>query len=542
MGRRVASCFVLSVALLGSACSGKKNGGCPPLVASADVQCSTSNDCFDQGYVTLSCVGGTCKRPCGSDADCSVQALNERITNACKEMQTGKPPTFICEQELCVAGCPDVACQSGEMCVNGRCVLYSEGFEGNASLPVVTLDGIGWNAMMDLGLQLPNTKTLVVTTGRPGCAENGALGDDDCAGPAAEGNHYLAVAATPTPAVGTANSGVTCRACACCLDCKLNAPSAPPDLATCPSGNVPEDYACSNPSPASCNSVCSQCDACVGQDAMIGQGLLMCEMQAAARTCHACVAYDSCVNMQVMSRGCVKQANGQYGGACCGTQGDSCRAYANMPNMCNTCVEMPCAPQAPACTACHDAIQCDLSGSMSADCVQAKQTCASQGADGCYPTPIDRPRSVLTDAEQASTSPIVAALQGVSGSVQLEFDYVPFNVGDKYTLVVQGQPRKNWQRVEQQLLVQLCADHCDNPMSWVTGKLRDGSDASIPPLGQRSNGLTLGGQTSIDWTSGHVTVDVPDMFRTANFRFRFLPDLDSTARVGIDAIVIRRKP
>ncbi len=537
MGRRLASCLVVSVALLVSACSGKKNSGCPPLVASADVQCSTSNDCFDQGYVTLSCINGTCKRPCSSDSDCSLQALNERVTNACKEMQTGKPPTLICEDELCVTGCPDAPCQSGEMCVNGRCVLYSEGFEGNASLPIVTLENIGWNSpMMALGLELSNTKTLVVSTGRPNCS----LGDNDCAGPAAEGIHYLAVATTPTPAIGTANSGVTCRACACCLDCKLNAPSTPPDLATCPTGNVPEDYVCN--SDAACGSVCSQCDACVAQDAMVGQGLLMCEMQAAARTCHACVAYDQCVNTQVMSRGCVKQADGHYGGVCCSMQGDSCHQYAGMPAMCNTCVEMPCAPQAPPCTACRDAIQCDLSGSMSADCVQAKQTCTAQGADGCYPTPIDRPRSVLTDAEQASTSPVVASLQGVSGPVQLELEYVPFNVGDKYTLVVQGQPRSSWKKVEQQLLIQLCADHCDNPMSWVTAKLRDGSEASIPPLGQRSNGITLGGQSTIDWTSGHVVVDVPEMFRTASFRFRFLPELDASARVGIDAIVIRMKP
>jgi hypothetical protein len=525
--------------IFGSACSGKK--GCPPLTVSATQSCTTTQDCVDANYVGLSCVNGTCQRPCQRDEDCSVSVLNEFLTDKCKQAQTAKPPTFICEQELCTAGCPEVACADGERCTNGRCTVFSEGFEGTPNLPIVTLENIGWN---DLPREKTNDRTKVVFSGRGGCQ----LGDNNCAGPAAEGEHFLALATTPTPPVGTANSGVTCRACACCLECRLNPAGAAPDLATCPTGNAPSDYVCADAIPSVCQNICNLCDQCATQDQMgtgapnvccttncmapeshFGEGLLSCELEAARRTCTACEAYDRCVSDQRTMRGCCTNAN------------DSCHQFAGNPTMCLQCIDAACDAQKATCNACRDSLACQLSNPGSSACIQVTSTCNGQGADGCFPTPVDRPRSALTDAEQSALSKEIP-LQAAMGSLVLELDYVPFDVHDKYVHVMQNVPRSMWPRETQEVAIQLCAGDCTKESSWVDGKLLDGSKASIPPLTERANGLTLGGQTAIDWSSGHARVEIPDALKTQHFRLRFVPRLDDSASVGIDAVVIRRKP
>lgn len=484
---------------------------CAPLAVTTAQACSTQADCNDAGYTALACVNGFCRRTCTGDGDCSIQMLSANRPKGCAAGTSTL--TYVCESELCVQGCSAaVPCPfPGEQCVDSRCVLYQEGFEKAhtcagkpppAADQVVTLQAICWN---DIPEALSNSRTRVVFTGSGSCSS----GDDSCAGPAAEGVRFLVVQRVPTPAVGTADSGSTCRPCACCLECQLNPPSTAPDPASCPSGDAPPVYACATSTPAVCRAVCDQCSHCPAQTATVGVGLLSCEVPAAKHDCTACASYDRCIARSSST-------------ACASLSG--------------------------ACTACRDAQQCMVSNPGSSTCnvdnrrvslASLIQACNAAG-DDCFSTPIHRARSQLTEDEQATVSSTIA-LQGVTGNVVLELQYVPFDIHATYRQVVQGVPPSSWQVMPQAVKVQFCAGQCDQTASWKDATLADDSPAAFPPSNERDNGLSFGSQTSLDWRSGRLEVPIPPAFRTTAFRFRLVPQLADSGRVGIDNISIRRR-
>ena len=136
-------------------------------------------------------------------------------------------------------------------------------------------------------------------------------------------------------------------------------------------------------------------------------------------------------------------------------------------------------------------------------------------------------------------SPEIPAISGISGALVVEFDQVPFNVGLTYRRGIQDTDPQTWPVEPQQVRVQFCGGACDSDASWVDGQLPTGGPAIFPPVAQRFNGLSLGSQSAVDWTSGRIQVVIPTQVRTANFRIRFLPELGDGVRVGIDNIQIR---
>ncbi len=165
--------------------------------------------------------------------------------------------------------------------------------------------------------------------------------------------------------------------------------------------------------------------------------------------------------------------------------------------------------------------------------------CEAQGADGCFRVPIRFPRSQLTEEEQSLTSPAIP-LSGVGGELVLQFDYVPFSIGERYVRVIQGFESKDWPRLKQEVRVQLCASNCDREGSWTDASQTNGASARFPEDKERGNALSMGNQTGLDWRSGRTFVSIPEAFRTTAFRFRFVPELEEDARVGLDNILIRR--
>jgi hypothetical protein len=221
----------------------------------------------------------------------------------------------------------------------------------------------------------------------------------------------------------------------------------------------------------------------------------------------------------------------------------SCPACSNLDSeACKTCEtnSCPACTSCRACNVCSRALDCQLSDPGSAACIENTADCNAQGADGCFPTPINYPRAQLTDLEQSLVSPPIDLSQA-SGAVSLQLEYVPFNVGEKYRPGIQGTPAAMWPIADQEVVIQLCSGNCGVDSSWIDATLVNGARASIPPLTQRGNGLSLGRQSSVDWGSGRVEVDIPAAMRTSELRFRLLPRLDGDVQVGIDNILIRSR-
>ncbi len=502
----------LFAAVLFTACKAEE---CPPLIVVSDATCSTTQDCIDDGFPTLSCVGGICRRPCLRDRDCVLPAL-ESDDPCITKIEPQKPA--VCEDQLCIDGCTgDADCSGGQTCSGGRCVYFAEGFEDLDRDGAVSLDQLMWNTV---GKELKNLRTAIAWIGMPGCN----LGDTRCAGVAAEGDRFVALEAVPTPEKGTPDVTLTCRSCACCLDCLVNPPRLPALIPSCPIGStIPIALTCETAMPANCTNVCNDCQQCVSSSVPLGERLLSCEMDAAERTCSSCPSCDAM--------------------ACETCRTTSCPSCSNLDSeACRSCEAASCSACTPcrACNVCSRALDCELSDPGSAACISNRAACDAQGSDGCYPTPVNYPRAQLTDLEQSLVSPPID-LSAATGPISLQFEYVPFNVGDRYRPGIQGTPASMWPDAAQEIVVQLCPRDCGNEASWSDALLVNGARASFPPATQRGNGLSLGRQSSIDWGSGRLEVDIPEGMRTSELRFRFLPRLDANVQVGVDNILIRSR-
>ncbi len=479
--------------------------------------CRTRQDCFDLGQTTAECVSGACVRTCAADVDC-------------RGGNDAPKPNAVCERGLCADGCPDVACGAGETCQEGRCSLFNQSFEGATAGAFVTLETLGWNA---IERPLRNRAAQVVWTGPPTCTA--ADRPERCAGPAGHGQYFLAVERAPTPAVATFEFGPSCRSCTCCRACRD------------PSARVPGEDACvglgvtlpapgaelmCGAAPAECTAVCQACDQCPAAPAgTVGEGLDACATQAAQRTCPGCPTYDQCV--------ATKLANPP---ACPGGNFPACATPPTTMAECQDCLRKECDAQRPACWACRDYEQ--LRKDFPDDESQWRNlqiACEMQAGNGCIPTPINTPRSVLTDEEQAIESPAVN-LAGQSGNLVVQLQYVPFNVGTTYRRVLQGQDPRTWPVERQEVRVQLCGASCADAASWRDATTVSGAPAVFPREDQRGNGLQFAGQSAADWTLDVVQVPIPQELRTAEFRFRLVPRLPDATRIGVDRVVIRRLP
>lgn len=474
--------------------------------------CRTSQDCANAGQLGLECVDGACVETCATDLECRANAQS----------------TAICERGRCVEGCPTQACASGETCEDGRCLVYFEGFEGQAAGDFVTLESRGWNK---LERPLRNKSAQIVWSGLPTCTP--ADRPERCAGPAAEGVYFLAVERAPTPAERTFEFGPSCGACTCCRACRD--PSAREGgLSECLGVSLPPgEPMCSATPPPACAAICAQCDACpAAPDDTVGMGLDACATQAAAKTCPGCPPYDACV--------AAKRAEGR---ACPGGAYPACAEAPADAAACDTCLVAECLPQREACWACRDlaAAQRDFPNDPSR-WAAFEAACTAQGANGCYPTPINQPRSVLTDDEQAVESEAIDLRAASAGNLILQLQYVPFNVGATYRRVIQGQPRSTWPVERQELSIELCGGSCLEPSSWTAATLVSGAAATFPRDDERSNGLQFAGQSAKDWSVDVVQVTIPPALRTEGFRFRLVPRLADGTRIGVDRVMIRRLP
>ena len=277
----IRACFVLlATVIAGALLTGcPSSAGCPTLVVEPDQSCELNRDCLNANFPDLSCISGQCRRPCARDNDCALRANPD-----CP----GRQGPAYCEDEVCHEGCSTASdCASGESCFNSRCVLYAEGFEA-PPMESTSFIQLGWN---NIDTELENRTTKLAFVGDSGCT----LGDERCAGDPAEGLRFAAIGTTQTPERGTAEQTVTCRSCACCLQCiNMAANGIPPavevSVPDCPNLaiSLPTIRRC-EPPPLTCQNVCAECDACPAGDAFgIGQGLLACEERAASRTCGVC--------------------------------------------------------------------------------------------------------------------------------------------------------------------------------------------------------------------------------------------------------------
>lgn len=511
--------FGLVLLLFGLAC--EEDAACPPLVVQSDKACETTADCVEEGFTNLQCVNSICALGCVSDIDCVLSASPE-----C-QVEQGLPPPTVCERQLCQLACPAAPCVAGESCIDGRCVVAAEDFEGTGQ-SVITLDGLGWNQLASPEVvPLSNPNVRVVAAGEAGCV----LGDDDCAGVAASGARFVVLGTQATTEKGTARLAPTCRPCACCLECQLE----PGDYGVagdiyqqCPfSSAVPAPLTCPSSIPAACAQVCADCDQCEAAPAQRGTAnLVSCEATAAAKTCSSCAGCDGEACRSCRDGVCQQACSGGLGTASC-TQ---CEAM-----QCPTCTECR------TCEVCDEARSCELVDPSAAECRARRLACDGLGLDGCYPTPIRYDRSQLSELEQALVSPAVD-LSGRGGRLILSFAYVPFGVAERYFESRQGVPASMWRQRDQELVVELCGANCAQDASWQEGLRPDGERASVPPLERRNNGLSLGKQSEVDWRSGRVEVMIPNALRTSTFRYRFLPRLDAQAVVGVDNIRIRSEP
>jgi hypothetical protein len=507
---------IAAILVASSSCKGKEE--CPPLIVVSEEDCDTTEDCNDRGFNTLSCIGGICRRPCLRDRDCVLPEPPTDPSDVCfGKVEPQKPA--ICEDQLCADACTDdSSCGSGQRCNAGRCGYYAESFEPRSPGAPVALATLGFN---QLGTELPNARTAIAFEGVRGCN----LGDELCAGFAGDGLYFVILETVPTPEKGTPDVDLTCRPCACCLECILDPPQFDARIPTCPvDTTVPIALACPGSIPSVCQDVCTDCQACPGSSRTLGERLLTCEQDAARKTCSTCPQCDATACESCRTSSCP---------ACTNVDSDACKTCeASSCSACTSCR---------ACNVCSRASSCLLTDPGSAECRANVADCDAQGNDGCYPTPIHYPRAQLTDLEQSLVSPAID-LSGASGAVTLTFDSVAFNVGERYRPGIQGTPAAQWPEVDQEVVVQFCGGGCETPASWIDGAIPSGARAAFPPATQRSNGLSLGRQSTVDWGAGRIEVVIPDSVRTSQFRFRFLPKLDGDIRVGVDGIAIRSRP
>ncbi|MBI2372540.1 MAG: hypothetical protein HYV07_00940 [Deltaproteobacteria bacterium] len=502
--------------------------------------CRTTADCAESGSAGLTCVDGACVHACSVDSDCEEVGAD-----------------YICEARICVPGCPATACVSGQVCTYGRCAFFYEGFEADRIGEVATLEALGWNPNVR---ELRNEEAIVVYN-REGCT----IEDEEskCAGTPAEGSYYLSIERTPTPPTGTEEFGVTCGSCRCCLECRdaarrnsasqrvyyhSNAGTPPPgcgngtvetspscadepppgtrceqcddgnttggdgcspacrrELAECPGVNAVADM-CTADVDSACADICSACDACPNANAgAIGDGLTSCETDAALKSCSACLAYEACI-----------AANPTNPEACEETQRPciACREADRLT------IEVPDQPSV---------------------WREWRQICDSQSlGDRCYATQVARPRSALTEDEQAVESPKIS-IAGVSGDLVLEFQYLAFNIGDSYRPVDQTKPKEEWPLVTQEVEIQLCGGNCAAPESWKPATFTTSAPAKFPTGIEKNNGLFFANQNRTDWRANLREALIPAELRTTEFQFRFLPRLADGARVGVDAVAVRER-
>jgi hypothetical protein len=498
--------------------------GCPDDLLAVDQDCTTSLDCADAGLAGLTCIDGRCRLACLRDRDCRAAGLGD---DAC-----GLDPSrsAVCEGQVCVPGCPERACADGQtVCASGRCAHAYEGFE-SAGDAAPTLESLGWNPF---GRELDNRQTFIVFEGNEACAPG-----PNCAGPAAEGQRFVRLGTQPTPEKGTPRTAPTCRACACCLECRLNPPLQPPSVLECPvEATVPPRLRCAPPVrcgeppppevvPDVCIDLCVACEACeLGPPERPGALLSQCEARAAERSCPACAACDA------VADDCRACRDGRCAEACADRSSAACEACeAAAGCACEACRD---------CTACEDARACAEGGGDAERCAALEARCDALGADGCFAVPVDYPRAELSPGEQALES-FGVDLSAATGAVVLELSYVAFNVGDRYLPGEQGTSVCSWEFAPQEVVVQLCSSGCAEDDAWSDARFVDGSRASFPPPSQRGNGLPFGSQSAVDWRSGRVTVEIPPDRLGSTLHFRFSPRLSENASVGIDDIIVRR--
>lgn len=535
---------------------------CPLRVfESLDVECHASKDCAEAGLADLECVDGACRRTCVRDVDCTLTPVSEDAPRVCQDAAR-EDPVGICEAQLCVAGCQDAGdCAADECCVAGRCALYHEGFESTTACPssrdpskqtldFVTLEGLDWNGP-ELGRTLRNPNNRVVRTGAAGCT----LGDDLCAGPAAEGTTFVVVGREVIQRVPVL--GTTCRACACCLECILSAEhGTAPTIPSCPgeAASFSIDGVCSSDPPEVCQSMCNACDQCpegcqgAGCPSTCGDGVC-----GADETCESCPSdCDVCPTARLAACEVLPAKR-----TC-----SSCKALAAETEACllaHSADDCTCAGAfAPAsckdCLVCKNASDCRGTDSeFTPECQADIRDCDALDWDGCFSAPRRYPADLTDDEQSIESRPI--DLAEVSGALVLQFDAVAFDIGDTYVIsasspshegcVSETVEERTVTRCKEEVLVQLCAANCADPASWVDATFADdGEAARLPPARMRNNGISsLGGQGLFDWRLGRFEFAVPNDFHTSSFRFRLVPRLADGKLLGVDNVsIVRRSP
>ncbi len=497
-----------------AACSDDPEGGCAQEVVTSDQSCAVSADCTAAG-LDLTCINGTCRLACRTDADCDLVANADPFEDPECRADPNSTPAAICQAGQCELGCPDIACQGTEECFDGRCVVYAEGFEVPADRTGVDLRLLGFN---DPPGELANTRTGIGTVGIEGCTP----GRLDCAGPAAQGANFVVLESEPTPPKGTPVPGVTCRACACCLECQAD-PNVVGvgNINVCPvSPDIQTPLACFEQHP-NCQEVCDLCETTCPASGRPVASLLSCEQTAADRSCSLCEGCDDAFLQDCRNSFCAAE----------------CAGGASSPE-CSRCNDERCLGQevCQICRVCREAKDCD----GEENCNQLRDDCDDQRPNGCFDVPIDYLRAQLFDGEQALTSPEID-LSGAGSDLVMEFDYVSFDIGTTYFPGQQGVPPDQWTEATQEVRVQFCAGSCE-PGAWVDAIQVNGISGVLPSDNQRNNARLLGDQTIIDWRVGRVRLGIPPELQTATFRYRFLPRLADGSRLGVDNILIRRAP
>ncbi len=510
--------YSLALSLAMFACGGDE-ADCPARVITADQSCTVTKDCVEAGFPTLSCVSGQCALPCATDLECVLEKSSE------DKCATIKLPLGVCENQICVAACPDVPCANGQSCFGGRCVLAQESFEIPEGKTRADLFELGWNQVTDEAQpdKLSNNLHVLRSQGLDGCPPD----DIRCAGPSAEGARYVTISAVATPEKGTPELETTCRSCACCLECIAAPPAMSFDPLSCPfNDTVPALLSCPATTPTVCEQVCNACEQCPTAAANRGSGnlLLGCEQTAANRDCSTCAA-------------CTEQASSD----CLSCRSNQCQAECvDLDSFeCVTCEEQNCNSclSCRDCNACRDADSCEITEPLAASCRRKRAKCTQQGADGCFFTPVGYPRAQLTNIEQSLISPVFD-LSGAQGAVVIRFSFVSFGVQENYYPGIQGKPAIEWTLTPEEVVVQLCAGACEKETSWQDAQFTGNQPASFPPTNQRGAALLVGSQSKADWRAGTLEVAVPDSLKTSSFQLRFLPRLAKESTVGIDSIQI----
>jgi hypothetical protein len=479
--------------------------------ATSNETCDTTQDCIRRGDTGASCINGRCAFPCITDQDCGLLASGGGSALTNPDLPQRATQGLVCEAGQCVSGCaanvaPEV-CAAGEQCVAGRCAAYAEGFEAARVGAPVLLEARGFNGVCFGGevdgvcVDLENKATRVMWKGQVGCSTAGR--EEVCAGAAADGEYFVSLERQITPERPTRALGESCVPCRCCLAC-VDPTYRRAGETGCGGATYPRISSCQATPPAECAAVCEACTRCPERPAAeVGVGLTSCEARVAPYTCGPCAAERACLERNPTA-----------------------------PGMCNL--------ETNACQICEVARQLqDQSPDDPPLWAAQRAACDSQGNDGYYKVPVALQRNALTDDEQALTSPAID-LSAATAPLVLEFQYVPFDVGETWRPVLQGQPRQTWPTEPQRVRVQVCAADCARPSSWVDATGVDGAPIAVPTDEERRNRLQFQLQSPGDWRSGRLVVAIPDALRTSTFRYRLVPRLADGVRVGVDAIRIRR--